>query len=258
MPFETPHPLIIQHGPWSVSKIDTLKQCPKKFSFNYLHKVKIDRPISKALLIGKAVHKVLQYAITGRNLDASFEFAIAEEKLTSEEIDEVNGYRPAVSSFLTKYKNYLQKYDIRESIIEKQYAIDITGKTSKFFDNATTFIRGVVDLAMFTRTQPHLIVIDHKTGKYRDFSHYTVQFDFYRLLLRAAYPTINGIVTGVHRVSDANIQTSPLVDVSDIEPLFNKVVNHMNAVATGVTDLDERKTGWWCRYCDYADRCQEG
>ena len=38
---------------WSVSKIDTLKQCPKKFSFNYLHKVKIDRPISKALLIGK-------------------------------------------------------------------------------------------------------------------------------------------------------------------------------------------------------------
>ena len=256
MPFETPHPLITTHGPWSVSKIDTLKQCPKKFTYNYINKTKVERPVSKALLVGQAVHKVLQYAITGRNLDASFEFAIAECKLTSEETDEVNGYRPAITSFLTKYKSYLLKYDIRESIIEKQYAVSLTGTPSKFFDNATTFIRGVVDLAMFTRAQPHLIVIDHKTGKYRDFSHYTTQFDFYRLLLRASYPTVTGIVTGVHRVSDANIQTSQLVDVSDIEPLYNKVVTHMNSVAAGITDLEERKTGWWCRFCDYADGCQ--
>lgn len=258
MAFETPHPLLIELGPWSVSKIDTLAQCPKKFQFNYVHKIKIERPVGKALLVGQAVHKVLQYAITGRNLDASFEFAISECKLTSEEIDEVNGYRPAITSFLLKYKHYLQKYDIRESITEKQYAIALDGTPSKFFDNAVTFIRGVVDLAMFTRVQPHLIVIDHKTGKYRDFSHYDVQFDFYRLLLRAAYPNITGIVTGIHRVTDANIQTSPLIGVSDIEPLFNNVVNHMNWVAENITDLEEKKTGWWCRFCDYADRCQEG
>jgi len=258
MALETLHPLIAQHRPWSVSKIDTLKQCPKKFWYGYIQKVKYDRPANKALTIGKAVHSVLQYAITGRNLDACFEFAYTDCKLTSEEIHEVNSYRPSITSFLAKYQTYLDKHGIRESITEKQYAIDLAGKPVKFFDNDNGLIRGVVDLAMFVRTQPHVIVLDHKTGKQRDMSHYDTQFDFYRLLLKAAHPSITGIVTGVHFVTNAHIRTSSLVEVPDLEPLYNKVVGYMNWVASGITDLEDRKTGWWCNYCDHQSGCLNG
>jgi CRISPR/Cas system-associated exonuclease Cas4 (RecB family) len=258
MALETLHELVAQYRPWSVSKIDTLKQCPHKFWFNYVKKVKLERPVNKALLIGQAVHKVLQYAVTGRTLDACFEFAIIDCKLTSEEIEDVLSYRPAVTVFLAKYHQYVQKHGIRESITEKQYAIDITGKPVKFFDNDNAFIRGVVDLVMFVRTQPHIIVLDHKTGKHREFSHYDSQFDFYRLLLRAGHPSISGIVTGIHYASDASIKTSPLTDISDLEPLYNKVVGYMNYIASGITTLEEKKTGWWCRFCDYQDGCLNG
>lgn len=258
MAFETPHEFIAEHRPWSVSKIDTLKQCPHKFWFNYVKKVKLERPVSKALTIGKAVHSVLQYAVTGRTLDACFEFAIAEHKLTSEEAAEALSYRPSISAFLSKYQSFLQKYGIRESITEKQFAIDLAGKPVKFFDNANGLIRGVVDLAMFVKAQPHIIVLDHKTGKHREFSHYDSQFDFYRLLLKAAYPTITGIVTGVHFVVDAQIKASPLTDIPELEPLYNTVMNYMNGIASGITTLEERKTGWWCRFCDYADGCLDG
>jgi hypothetical protein len=258
MALESPHALIAEYRPWSVSKIDTLKQCPKKFWFNYVKKVKLDRPLSKALVVGQAVHKVLQYAVTGRTLDACFEFAIADCKLTSEETEEALSYRPSISAFLVKYQQYLQKHSIRESITEKQFAIDITGKPVKFFDNDNGFIRGVVDLAMFMRTPPHLIVLDHKTGKHREFSHYDSQFDFYRLLLKSAYPTLTGIVTGIHFVVDASIKTSLLVDITELEPLYNKVVVYMNDIASGITTLEERKTGWWCRFCDYQDGCLNG
>ena len=258
MALETPHELIEQYRPWSVSKIDTIKQCPHKFWFNYVKKVKLERPVNKALLIGQAVHKVLQYAVTGRTLDACFEFAVADCKLTSEEAEEALSYRPSVTAFLEKYHHFLQKHEIRESITEKQYAIDITGKPVKFFDNDNAFVRGVVDLAMFPRTQPHIIVLDHKTGKHREFSHYDSQFNFYRLLLKAAYPTITGIVTGVHFVVDASIKTSNLVDVSEFEPLYNTVMSYMNDVVSGITTLEERRTGWWCRFCDYQDGCLNG
>jgi len=258
MALETPLALIEQHRPWSVSKIDTLKQCPYKFKFNYVKKMKIDRPVNKALVIGKAAHAVLQYAVTGRNLDACFEFAIVDCKLTSEEIDELLGYRPAITAFLVKYHSYLKKHDIRESITERQYAIDISGKPVKFFDNDHAFIRGVVDLALFVRQQPHIVVLDHKTGKHREFSHYNAQFDFYRLLLRASHPTITGMVTGIHYVSDASIKTSALTDVADLEPLYNKVMGYMNDIASSIATLEERRTGWWCRFCDYQDGCLNG
>jgi hypothetical protein len=258
MAFETPHALIAEYRPWSVSKIDTLKQCPRKFWFGYVKKVKYDRPSNKALTIGKAVHAVLQYAVTGRTLDACFEFAIADCKLTSEEAAEALSYRPSISLFLAKYQQYLLKHDIRESLTEKQYAIDITGKPIKFFDNDNGFIRGVVDLSMFVRSQPHIIVLDHKTGKHREFSHYDSQFDFYRLLLKAANPSITGIVTGIHFVVDADIKTSPLIDTLDLEPLYNKVVGYMNRIAAGITNIENAKTGWWCNYCDHQSGCLDG
>lgn len=255
---EIPLPFIAQHRPWSMSKIEVLKQCPYKYWFNYVKKTKVERPVNKALVIGKAAHSVLQYAVTGRNLDACFEFAVGDCKLTSEEVEELLSYRPAITQFLAKYRHYLQKHEIRESITEKQYAIDVEGNPVKFFDNDRAFIRGVVDLAMFVRPQPHLIVLDHKTGKHREFTHYDTQFDFYRLLLRASHPSITGIVTGIHYVSDASIKTSSLVDVTDFEPLYNKVVSYLNDIASGITDLDERRTGWWCRFCDYQDGCLNG
>lgn len=258
MALETPHALIAQHRPWSVSKIDSLKQCPRKFWYGYVRKIKLAKPVNKALTIGQAVHKVLQFALSGRNLDASFEFACTECKLTSEEIEDVNGYRPAVSAFISRYKGYVQKYGIKESVIEKQYAVDIEGKPVKFFDNDRAFIRGVVDLAMFVGAQPHIILLDHKTGKQRDMKHYDTQFDFYRLFLKAAHPSISGIVTGVHFVNTAQIRTGTLVEVPDLEPLYNKVVEHMNWIASGITDLEARKTGWWCDYCDYRDGCLNG
>lgn len=258
MALESPNVLITQYRPWSVSKIETLKQCPKKFWFNYIKKMKLDKPVNKAMLIGQVVHKVLQFALSGRNLDASFMLALQDSHLTSEEVDEVNNYRPAVTSFLAKYRSYLEKHGIRESIVEKQYAINSEGRPAKFFDNDNAFVRGVVDLAMFVQAQPHLIVLDHKTGKQRKMTHYDTQFDFYRLLLKAAYPAITGIVTGIHFVNDTQIRTSSLIDVPDIEPLYNKVVCFMNEVASGITTLEEKKTGWWCNYCDYQDGCLNG
>jgi hypothetical protein len=134
-------------------------------------------------LVGLIVHKALEYTLTGRPMDKCFELAINENKVTTNEIDRVMGFKPAVSKFIKRLDNYRKSHNASPPVLEQQLNIDWEGKALKYFDNSG-FLRGVIDLSMLIKDKPHAVILDHKTGKLNDLKYYSHAFDMYALLFR--------------------------------------------------------------------------
>lgn len=248
----TPSETVLKYKPWSVSKANTAKQCPKKFWYEYIDKTKKKVSNSDAA-VGSAVHKLLEVLMTGRPWKLAMAAVLDEGKLTTPEIERVMELQCNTESFMRRFEAVQKKYEITKVIKEQRLSVTLEGQPIEFFNN-NGYMRGVVDLA-FLRAIPQAIIIDHKTGKPKDLKYYQDTFDTYALLLKAAYPHLQLARCGIHFVASEEITFIPDADISDISVLMDKVTLFLNNATQNLTDFTIEKKSRLCEWCDYRVYC---
>jgi len=249
----TPSETVLRYKPWSVSKANTAKQCPKKFWFEYIDKTKKKISNSDAA-VGLAVHKLLEVLMTGRPWKLALEAVLDDGKLTTPEIDRVMEMQSGTESFMRRFGDVQKKYKIIDVIKEKKLAVDMGGNAVEFFDNDRAYMRGVIDLAMI-RDIPQAIIIDHKTSQPKELKYYQNTFDAYALLLKALHPRLTTALCGIHFVRAEIIDFNPETDISDMSVLLNKATLFLNDATKDLVDFGITKKSKLCEWCDYRIHC---
>lgn len=250
-----PTTFVKEHAPWSVSKADTAKQCPHRFYLKYIVKKKVDLPPNADALVGQAVHRAVEFALSGRPVDKSFKFAIEEFKLTSNEIERARALIPATQNFLRKFNHYCKKHNANTPKMEQRFGIDFEGNPVEFFNN-NGFLRGVIDLYMTFKGTRNAVILDHKTGKHRALHYFRNQFNAYILLLKANSPELEGIQTGINFLKEDTIEfVKGLQDVRDVQPIFEEIVQFLNESTKEAHKHELVRPGPLCGWCDYQHIC---
>jgi hypothetical protein len=249
-------PFVKKYAPWSVSKADVAKQCPLKFRHSYVHKTEKGRAGEEAQ-VGITVHRILELCLLGKSVDEAKAIAFDDPKvrLLSVEKEKIEAAMPAVSTFLRRTTSFVDRMGGAEYLIEKKLASSFTGEAVKFFDNSG-LLRGVMDVGLLFKNRPHLMVIDHKTGKNRGIEYYSWQFLSYTLLGKVNFPHITHVIPAIHWVQDEYTDVGNPIEVPDINVLLDKVLTHLNTTTVEASqDLNVGNPSKLCGWCDYQPLC---
>lgn len=248
----TPTELAKKYAPWSNSKIDCIKQCPYQFHQKYIVKKKLPSNIDAR--IGQAVHRALEFVLSGRTLDASLKFAAEEQQFTGTELERFNTFTTQIQRFFKKANTYKRKHNTSMWKMEQRLAVDWECKPLPFFNN-NGFLRGVVDLYCTKKEGSEIIIIDHKTGKMNDFRYYQQAFQIYVVLLKAQLPLAKRAKIGINYVKhDSVVFSKNVYDLQDTQYIIDNLIMTLNEITANV-DFQEQRVGRLCAWCDYSDEC---
>jgi hypothetical protein len=231
----------MKFNPYSISKMSTFNQCPKKFEFSYINKIKIDVPQNVALYKGSYIHEVLE---NNFDYDVPFEtneiFTEKEKEKAKEIIKKFEG-----SELGAKYKIL-----IPVSNLEEKFGFKIEDKQivlTDFWDKEGWF-RGAIDLYIIHNNRG--VVVDYKSGKdhslNEDFG--TDQAMMYSIYLFTKYPNINE-VKGVFCFVEHSTEKSILFK-------REKLTEYLKHFYTKTKKVEQEKifgpnVSALCDYCDY-------
>lgn len=259
-------PFLTEHAPWSLSKVDAVAQCPRKFMYGYVRKP------DKALLgvydnydarVGTAVHKLLQYMLQGQSIDRAVMFVLNELDLVTKEQEALEASRPAALRFLSMFNAFRKSRGKHNLLIEEKIAVSLDGNKCEFFGPKNTpnkiLLRGVVDVGCVFPEHSLAVIVDHKTGKNKGIAAYANQMACYALLIKANYPNITRYIPAINWVQDSDVELGKEVDVTNIEPLMDKVVKFMLESTKDIDNskLETAKVSILCRWCDYRALCPD-
>jgi putative RecB family exonuclease len=249
-------PFVKKYAPWSASKADCAEQCPLKFRFSYVHKVERGRPGEEAL-VGTTVHRILELAMGGKSLEEAIDSAVNDPKvkILTVERQKIDALIPNVSTFIRRTQNFIEKQGGAEILLEGRLAASYDNKPRKFFDNSSLF-RGVVDIGLLFKSCPHIMVIDHKTGKNRGIEYYSWQFLTYTYMAKVVYPHLTHVIPCVHWVQDGYTDVGNIVPVPDVVELQDRIITHLNRATREAAEcLDVGKPSKLCGWCDFSAVC---
>ena len=249
-----PTDFVKEHAPWSTSKVDTAVQCPYKFWLRYVEKEKRKAPPKFDAVKGLAGHKALEYALSGRPVTSSIRFASEEFKLTTKEAEELSLFQDAMEHFVSRFNYYCKKHDVNKILTEKELAVDFNGAKIGYWSD-DCFIRGVVDVLAFFKDKPYALILDHKTGRVTSLDKHEKQFETYRMMVKAHYPHVQKIISGINWVQGDTIELGKFIEVPTIEPLVSDIVNHCNESTKNVNNFEETRRSGLCGWCDFRYLC---
>jgi hypothetical protein len=254
-----PTAIVEEFAPWSVSKANVAEQCPHRFHLQYVVKKKMDVPPGKEALIGKTVHSALEYALKSKGkstVDQCYTLAIKAHQLTTTEAEEARELQPAVENFIRRFNHYRQKHGILSPVIEQRLGVGFNGQPVDFWDNKNGLLRGVIDLSAPFKDYPWALILDHKTGKEHDLQYFDKQFNAYALFLKAINPDLQQVKLGINFIRTDHVAFKKgMLDVRDIQPIFEQVLTFLNTVTCDAHKHDLVRPGPLCGWCDYRSIC---
>jgi hypothetical protein len=253
-----PTDFVRKYAPWSTSKADTVRNCPLKFKYQYIDKIRgLKAPREEDALVGKAMHKLLEYAISlNRPAEPFIGNVLAEFGLEGDLADRFLALIPSAESLLVRLEDYrTRRWGGPTPKIEQKIAVTLEGKPVAFFDDSKAFFRGVLDLSYRIPSKPHIVLLDHKTGKDRGISYYQSQFDGYLWLIKGLYPELEGAQIAVNFLQTNKTEFSPFTRFSNAGELCERVVAFLNKATAKAENLEAAKPGPLCPWCNFHSIC---
>lgn len=248
----------LKYAPWSMSKANLAKNCPLAFNMKYVNKVRGATPAkSPAARIGTAVHQVLETYLQDMDIKESVRRALIDNKLTTEEMDDVASYVHNIMSFKKRFMAYKKKHNVSETHIEVRFGMTADLKPAEFFGK-DVFMRGVWDIAL--RTGDYAVIVDHKSGMCPSsaeaaFEKHGDQMRLYSIASLHRFPGMVGAQTAFHYVMSEEIFFGKLVTATKITNEYIPwYVKYLNDCSRDV-DTKEARTGWLCKFCEYTHLC---
>lgn len=227
--------------PYSYSKQESFYTCPSKFKFEYIDKIKTFVSNS-ALEKGSYLHHKIEEFLETPVDKKPFTFTIATEEEQKEFDDIVSNI--INSNYYIDIKNKLSLVDTYG--IEEGFSFDLNWLPLPY-KNKDVIIRGYIDLYMIKGS--NAIVIDHKSGKYKDPKWQTYdQVMLYALWIMKKYPQVNTVKSTYSYIehNTRNTKIFTRVEMEYIEKYFTDKLNTIeneNNFPKKVTKL--------CLWCDY-------
>lgn len=202
---------------WSLSKLKTYEQCPRKFQYRYIQRLE-EKTKSQAATRGTNNHKIIE------------EFILGNTKVLPEDL---NFYQPWLSS--------LKETD---AYPEHKVALTTEWKVTGWEDPDAD-LRSILDLKVVQPDRIH--VYDWKTGKiYPD---HDDQKELYALTAFAEHPNVN-VVISTHVYLDLNKnreKTYHRDEVPSTQKRWERRVRKMYAEEEFIPVPQ-----FFCRYCPYS------
>lgn len=250
---------VLELAPWSTSMADLALACGWAFDKKYRQKVKSLETPPESQTVGLVIHKVLEIAIQGVDVDHVFRQVLPSFDLTHNLKEEVLTFRDAVVDFIDRIGRFKKQFGVMKTVPEKRVAISPAFTSTNFFDKKGLF-RGVIDATLITQDK-RCVVLDHKTGAHKPLSMYQDQLEGYAVMMTATYPELTAVRAGIHyvggdpqpdgkRIVWAREHTAEYVNTR----LRQTLVMHL-AHAAEEAKSNTPKKSWMCNYCGYKPIC---
>jgi len=140
----------------SKSSILLYKQCPRKWRYRYIDKIKVV-VVSLPLIDGKAIHSIFEYAL---KIDVFSRLTIIDR--------------------IKKHKNYIKYKDHCDNFINEvvNNLDSLPLKLEMYVNNTELNFIGYID-AVFKDSDNNVLVLDYKTGKSHPLSDYYFELALY-------------------------------------------------------------------------------
>lgn len=205
--------------PWGFSKLDVFRACKAKFKYQFINK--IPQPQSPALKRGSDVHDQAEAFLRGWVTD--------------------------VTPPLDIWKERLQLLKLNPSLkTECNWGFDKNWKLLLNWFEPETWLRSKAD-AFYLKDDTTLVVIDFKTGKFREPS--KDQIELYAICGAAIYPQVEQVITEFWFLDQDQIATYNYTK-RELEALRKKY--ELEAGNMYSNTVWEPKPGMECRWCPYS------
>jgi len=251
---------------YSHSRIETFKNCPKKFYFQYIEKPEIEEKNGIEAFLGSMVHlaleklhkdlkftkvnsleEILYYYSEEweKNFDSTIE--IVRKEYTKEH------YKGMGKRFLTDYYNKYQPFDQGKTIgLEMEI-------TLKFLDeqNIIYNLIGYIDrLTMIT--EEYFEIHDYKTNahtKTQEEVDKDNQLALYAIAIKRMYPTVKRVDLVWHFLESGLEMRSTRTD-EELDVLEQEIINSIKEIERKTTtNVFPTKESTLCDWCSYKELC---
>ena len=241
---------------FSPSQLNTFVECPRKYSFQFIERIPVERVASPHFVFGNAVHSAL---------DALY--AMPPEQRTEERL--ADAFRDAWRADPERAAAFSDKDDERAWGLK---GLELLGRVAETTDFQTTVPRALEDWAevmvsgdrqlfgRIDRVDDHpsgngVVVIDYKTGKCRiaeDGLGDEIQAQVYALAVQASLK----VAVREVRFVFLEAETERLWEPTELDEIEAELVNLVDTIAA-TTDFQPVPTRL-CGWCDYLDHCEAG
>lgn len=230
----------MKYNPYSVSKLGTFKQCPLKFKYQYIDKVKVPRLPNKALKKGGYVHEILEH-----NFNYDIEVELDELFTESDKEETINMVKDFEKSYYGKYIKSI--YD--KSKKEEDFAFDKNLKLVGYWDK-NAWLRGSADLYFNDIESNKYTIIDYKTGKdhSEDELYGNDQGMMYAIAGFLKYPNVNTI-----DVKFIFVEHSTAKEMVFYRAMFNEYIKDFYNKTKKIenSDIFNSNPSALCDFCDF-------
>lgn len=219
--------------PWSLSKVQCYENCPMKYKFQYIDKIKPEK--TKALSKGSKIHNILE------NIDNFID------------TQEVDSEHDIVNAFIKSKVFESIKECVQFGEKETAFGIDIVDNqlVPTEYNNKVLF-RGKIDLLYKNN------IIDYKTGKSKTYSEQDwTQLKWYAVWFFLKYPEYSDVNISYVYVEHNHINTLT-INRGELSSIINDMISRIRNVTIGeLKPITKCNKSALCGWCSYMLLCEE-
>ena len=246
----------MKYNPYTASSLGTFAQCPRKFKYYKIDKIKVPRVRTDALVRGELIHLFLEHNEDdlSKQIPRIKYLQKRDKGITKELVKE--SY-----DIFTRYKNgpIGKKYLSLKSLgRELKIALKIENKTLVpcKYDDPDAIYRGLIDAVFVDTDTDKVYIIDWKSGKDKSTGTYKQTPD--QLLYYASWYFTNFPVDNISIVYAFVEHNTEL----KYELTRDRVKHYNKLLLKNISEVEKeqqfpKEESPLCDYCDYQDHCMK-
>jgi putative RecB family exonuclease len=242
-----------KYAPYSYSKIATYEQCPRKFKYQYIDKIPVERKPQIHFDRGKLFHLLLEFNGDLNKIKETKDWKEIKEHglLSKEQIQEV----------FKIYKTFISekpgKDIVNKKVFMKEFPLGLNQDLELVpYNSDEVLLRGYIDAAYLIDDRDDIcIVVDWKSGKYKEPEKQSyAQLLWYSLGLFSKNPYLEKIMLVFAYVEHNKINTK-IVQRKDIDKYKKALFDKIQKIEID-TEFEKEETAL-CDWCDFREVCLE-
>jgi CRISPR/Cas system-associated exonuclease Cas4 (RecB family) len=238
-----------KYAPYSWSRIQTYKQCPRKFKYQYIDKIPVEQKCQKALIKGKFIHSLLEHNGDINELKKSDDYKEIQKSIgdciTKQDIKEFY----EIYKTFTNTELYKKLNNNKTLFTELFIALD---EDLKIVPYDTALFRGYIDKVYVNPKTNKVYCIDWKTGKVNQKQTYG-QLLFYSIGLFDKLPENIESIELVYVYVEHNKVQKKTVYRKDVEKYKKALLNTISKIEKDETFPKNESP--LCDFCDFQELC---
>ena len=238
--------MFLKYRPYTHSRIQNYKNCPRQFYYDQVQKLPKEFKPSVALDRGTLIHLIFEHHKDLTKIKTSRDFKqIIERKLLSKE---------QIKECFSIYDNFMNSKVGKSLFSRKQLFAEMSlGLTDNLDITAfgkDNFLRGYIDAAVVDEKSDTLIVIDYKTGRYKEQQDFS-QLLWYSIGLFSKMPSDKILM--VYAFVEHNKINKQVLHRKDIEKYKRALYDTVDKIE--IDELWKKNETGLCDWCVFQNYC---